>query len=174
LLKEVTEALIRVWGAGRVSVRLSPNDGIQGVEDSDTYALFDHAAKVLDDLKIGFLEMRDPLPNGTFGSGIGPRRAGHLKTIFRAPSSIMLIIRWKAARRLLKRARRTPSLSGGHSLPIRIWSTVSPMGTHGPKEAILRHGTGIAQKAIPAFRPIRPDRWRWLAGLASLPARARR
>jgi len=85
LLKEVTEALIRVWGAGRVSVRLSPNDGIQGVEDSDTYALFDHAAKVLDDLNIGFLEIRDPLPSGTFGSGLGPRRSAHLKTIFKGP-----------------------------------------------------------------------------------------
>ncbi|MBB3955455.1 alkene reductase [Novosphingobium sediminicola] len=85
LLKEVTQALIRVWGAGRVSVRLSPNDGIQGVEDSDTYALFDHAVKVLDDLNIGFLEIRDPLPSGTFGSGLGPRRSAHLKTIFKGP-----------------------------------------------------------------------------------------
>jgi len=85
LLKEVTQALINVWGAGRVSVRLSPNDGIQGVEDSDTNALFDHAAKVLDDLQIGFLEMRDPAPEGTFGAGLGPRRAAHLKTIFTGP-----------------------------------------------------------------------------------------
>jgi len=85
LLREVTQTLIDVLGKGRVSVRLSPNDGIQGVEDSDTYALFDHAVAVLDELGIGFLEMRDPAPGGTFGSGIGPRRAGHLKSIFKGP-----------------------------------------------------------------------------------------
>lgn len=85
LLAEVTQTLIDVLGKGRVSVRLSPNDGIQGVEDSDTYALFDHAAKVLNDLGIAFLEIRDPLPTGTFGAGLGPRRAGHLKTIFKGP-----------------------------------------------------------------------------------------
>lgn len=85
LLAEVTQTLIDVLGKGRVSVRLSPNDGIQGVEDSDTFALFDHAAKVLDDLGIAFLEIRDPLPSGTFGSGMGPRRAAHLKTIFKGP-----------------------------------------------------------------------------------------
>ena len=85
LLHEVTRTLIDVWGKGRVAVRLSPNDGIQGVEDSDTYALFDHAAKVLNDLDIAFLDMRDPLPTSTFGQGLGPRRAGHLKTIFKGP-----------------------------------------------------------------------------------------
>ena len=85
LLQEVTATLVDVLGKGRVAVRLSPNDGIQGVDDSDTYALFDHAAKVLNDLDIAFLEIRDPLPGGTFGSGLGPRRASHLKTIFKGP-----------------------------------------------------------------------------------------
>ena len=85
LLQEVTATLVDVLGKGRVAVRLSPNDGIQGVDDSDTYALFDHAAKVLNDLGIAFLEIRDPLPEGTFGSGLGPRRAGHLKTLFKGP-----------------------------------------------------------------------------------------
>ena len=82
LLAEVTAALVAAIGGGRVSVRLSPNDGIQGVDDSDTYALFDHAVTVLNSLGIAFLEIRDPEPSGTFGSGLGARRAGHLKTLF--------------------------------------------------------------------------------------------
>ena len=85
LLAEVTEALIGVWGRGRVGVRLSPNDAANGAEDSDIFALFDHAAGVLNDLGIAFLEMRDPPANGTFRAGLGARRAGHLKTIFKGP-----------------------------------------------------------------------------------------
>src|SRR3546814_7138689 len=34
LLREVTEALIGVWGKDRVGVRLSPNGDSQGVDDS--------------------------------------------------------------------------------------------------------------------------------------------
>ena len=85
LLVEVTQALIDVLGKGRVSVRLSPNDSLQGTEDSDTYALFDVATQALNTLGIAFLEIRDPLPTGTFGSGLGPRRAAHLKTLFDGP-----------------------------------------------------------------------------------------
>src|SRR5690606_13352157 len=40
LLREVTEGLIGVWGAGRVSVRLSPNGDSQGVDDSNPAPLF--------------------------------------------------------------------------------------------------------------------------------------
>jgi len=85
LLAEVTEALIGVWGRGRVGVRLSPNDAANGADDSDIAALFDHAAGVLNDLGIGFLEMRDPPASGTYRAGMGARRAGHLKTIFKGP-----------------------------------------------------------------------------------------
>ncbi len=78
LLREVTEVLIKVWGKTRVSVRLSPNDGTNGVEDTNPVALFDHAAAVLDELGIAFLEMRDPLVEG---QRAGPR----LRKIFKGP-----------------------------------------------------------------------------------------
>ena len=40
----MTDALVGVWGAGRVSVRLSPNGDSQGVDDSNPEPLFTAAA----------------------------------------------------------------------------------------------------------------------------------
>jgi len=67
LLVEVTQALIDVWGADRVGVRLSPNGEAQGVNDSHPELLFPAAARALSDLGIAFLELREPAPDGTFG-----------------------------------------------------------------------------------------------------------
>ncbi len=66
LLIEVTQALIDTVGAGRTSVRLSPNDDPQGCSDSNSVALFTHAARELNGLKIAFLEMRASAPESTF------------------------------------------------------------------------------------------------------------
>ena len=70
----MVERLLTVWDKSLVSVRLSPNDAVQGVSDSDPVALFSAAAQVLRRHGIGFLEMRNPPPTGTFGKGDGPRR----------------------------------------------------------------------------------------------------
>ncbi|MBS0254669.1 MAG: alkene reductase [Proteobacteria bacterium] len=83
LLDEVVARLLGEWEAGLVSVRLSPNDAVQGVADSDPVALFSAAAQVLDRHGIGFLEMRDPPPAGTFGKGDGPRRLPLMRQHFR-------------------------------------------------------------------------------------------
>ncbi|WP_157215474.1 alkene reductase [Flavisphingomonas formosensis] len=72
LLIEVTRALIDVWGADRVGVRLSPNGDSQGVNDSQPELLFPAAAKALSDLGIAFLELREPGPGGTFGQADHP------------------------------------------------------------------------------------------------------
>ena len=66
LLMEVTQALIRVAGADRTAVRLSPNDDPQGCSDSDSQSLFTKAAEALDKLRIAFLEMRASRPESTF------------------------------------------------------------------------------------------------------------
>lgn len=85
LLIEVTEALIGVWGAGRVSVRLSPNGETQGVDDSAPEALFPLAASALDSLGIGFLELREPGPNGTFGATDVPKLSPQIRQNFKGP-----------------------------------------------------------------------------------------
>lgn len=62
LLIEVTQTVSKTIGADRTSVRLSPNELIQGVHDSNSEALFIAAAKALSKEKINFLEVREPRP----------------------------------------------------------------------------------------------------------------
>jgi N-ethylmaleimide reductase len=67
LLREVTTVVAGVAGADRTAVRLSPNGDSQGVNDSDPVSTFSAAAKVLSELGIAFLELREPGFDGTFG-----------------------------------------------------------------------------------------------------------
>ncbi|MGB3846766.1 MAG: alkene reductase [Sphingopyxis sp.] len=85
LLREVTEALIGVWGADRVSVRLSPNGDSQGVDDSNPAPLFTAAASALDALGIAFLELREPGPDGTFGKTDVPKQSPAIRKAFTGP-----------------------------------------------------------------------------------------
>ena len=85
LLGEVTERLVSIWGAGRVSVRLSPNGDSQGADDSDPAAIFGEAARVLQALEIGFLELRQPGPKGTFGRTDVPQQDALIRSIYRGP-----------------------------------------------------------------------------------------
>jgi 2,4-dienoyl-CoA reductase-like NADH-dependent reductase (Old Yellow Enzyme family) len=68
LLKDVTIAVADAIGADRTAVRLSPNGVSQGVDDSDPYPLFAAVGGMLSDIGIAFLELREPGPNGTFGT----------------------------------------------------------------------------------------------------------
>ncbi len=85
LLREVLQALIGEWGADRVSVRLSPNGETQGADDSDPAAIFGEAAKVVEELKLGFLELREPGPEGTFGSTEVPKQSPLIRKIYSGP-----------------------------------------------------------------------------------------
>ena len=85
LLHEVTERLTSVWGADRVSVRLSPNGDSQGVDDSDPAAIFGEAARVLQALNISWLELRQPGPNGTFGRTDVPQQDALIRSIYQGP-----------------------------------------------------------------------------------------
>lgn len=85
LLREVTEALIGVWGKDRVAVRLSPNGATQGVDDSAPEKLFPAAAAALDALGIAFLELREPGPEGTFGRTDVPKQSPAIRQAFKGP-----------------------------------------------------------------------------------------
>jgi N-ethylmaleimide reductase len=85
LLLEVTTRLIDVWGADRVSVRLSPNGDSQGANDSNPVPLFTAAAAALSALGIGFLELREPGPDGTFGQTDVPKISPEIRRVFAGP-----------------------------------------------------------------------------------------
>lgn len=54
-LREVTEAVVEVWGGERVGVRLSPQSSFNDMEDSDPATTFGHAAEVLDGFGLAYL-----------------------------------------------------------------------------------------------------------------------
>ena len=84
-LREVLTALIEVWGADRVGLRLSPNGETQGCDDSDPAATFSAAARVAQELGIAFLELREPGPDGTFGQTEVPRQSPLIREIYTGP-----------------------------------------------------------------------------------------
>ncbi|MGY6550386.1 MAG: alkene reductase [Erythrobacter sp.] len=81
-MREVLEALIDVWGADRVGIRLSPNGETQGVDDSDPAGTFGAAAKVIEELGLAFLELREPGPEGTFGQTDVPKQSPLIREIY--------------------------------------------------------------------------------------------
>lgn len=85
LLDEVTAALVGEVGAGRTSVRLSPNGDSQGADDSDPEALFTAAAKALAARDISFLELRELNPGGSFGATEVPRQSPAIRKVFPGP-----------------------------------------------------------------------------------------
>jgi len=85
LMREVMERLVAIWGAGRVSIRLSPNGESQGVDDSDPATLFAEAARVLQALEVGFVELRQPGPAGTFGATDVPQQDSLIRSIYKGP-----------------------------------------------------------------------------------------
>lgn len=85
LLREVAERVASVVGADRTGVRMSPNEPIQGVDDSDPHTLFAAAAAALSGLGLAFLELREPGPEGTFGRATRPPVAPVIKQNFAGP-----------------------------------------------------------------------------------------
>ena len=84
-LKEVVERVIAEVGADRTSVRLSPNGDTQGCIDSAPEKVFVPAARYLNKMNIGFLELREPGPNGTFGKTDQPKLHGEIRKVFAQP-----------------------------------------------------------------------------------------
>lgn len=85
LMREVMERLISVWGKERVSIRLSPNGDSQGTDDSNPAATFGEAARVLQELGVAFVELRQPGSEGTFGSTDVPQQDGLIRSIYTGP-----------------------------------------------------------------------------------------
>ncbi len=85
LTTEVTQALADTVGAGRTSVRLSPNGNSQGADDSDPVALFTAVAAALNKIGIGFLELREQKDFGNFGKTDVPVVSPDIRKIFKGP-----------------------------------------------------------------------------------------
>jgi 2,4-dienoyl-CoA reductase-like NADH-dependent reductase (Old Yellow Enzyme family) len=80
-MTEVLEAIGAEIGMERTGIRFSPNILSQGIEDPDPIALYTAVAKRLEELKVPWIEMREPGADTTFGSGatepVSPSMRGH-------------------------------------------------------------------------------------------------
>jgi N-ethylmaleimide reductase len=85
LTTEVTQALADTVGAGRTSVRLSPNGDSQGADDSNPVGLFTAVAAALDKIGICFLELREQKDFGNFGKTDVPVVSPHIRKAFTGP-----------------------------------------------------------------------------------------
>jgi N-ethylmaleimide reductase len=85
LLGEIATAVAGVVGADRTSVRLSPNGDRRGVNDSTPEPLFEAVATMLSKIGIGFLDVREPGYDGTFGQADRPPIAPIIRKAFNGP-----------------------------------------------------------------------------------------
>ncbi|GAN67542.1 alkene reductase [Acetobacter orleanensis] len=85
-LQDVAERVVAIAGAGKTSVRLSPNGESQGCIDSHPEHVFVPAACMLNTLEIAFLELRESSPDGTFfGQTNQAKLHGPIKNVFHHP-----------------------------------------------------------------------------------------
>ena len=59
-LREVTEAVVDVWGADRVGVRFSPLGRAGDIQDDDPVTTFGHAANVADEFDLAYVHLVEP------------------------------------------------------------------------------------------------------------------
>ena len=67
-VRQVLEAVGGAIGMDRVGIRFSPNILVQGVEDSDPEPLYAELAKTLEELKVPWIELREPDKTTSSGS----------------------------------------------------------------------------------------------------------
>jgi N-ethylmaleimide reductase len=83
LLFEVLDAVVDVWGADRVGVRLSPNTEFNAMSDSDPEATFGHVARTMNRYGIAYLHLIEPRVKGIETIREQPPiAAGRLRRIF--------------------------------------------------------------------------------------------
>jgi N-ethylmaleimide reductase len=87
LLFEAVAALVSVWGAGRVGVRIAPSGTFNGMADRNPRALFRYVAERLNDFKLAYLHVIEPRIKGgdLIAEGQGPVAAQELSKVFHGP-----------------------------------------------------------------------------------------
>jgi len=84
-LREVAEAVVGVWGEGRVGVRLSTISPFNDMHDSDPVATFSAAARALDDLGLAYLHIVEPAVGGAGYDPSAPRPLLAMRESFQGP-----------------------------------------------------------------------------------------
>lgn len=83
-LLEVVDALIGVWGADRVGVRVSPVGSYNDMSDSDPVALFSHVAAKLHERNIAYLHVLEGVAGWSLNAD-APVVLPHIRAVFPGP-----------------------------------------------------------------------------------------
>ena len=152
LMLEVVEAVIGVWGSGRVGLRLSPLNSYNSMIDSDPVGLAAWLARRLNDFPLAYLHvMRGDFFGQQSGDVLGPA----LRTT-KACWSATWGTRPRRPRRRSPRASSTPSPSAPAS-----WPTPTSRSGSGPARRSTartpRRSIRRAPRATPTIRPCAAD-----------------
>jgi N-ethylmaleimide reductase len=82
-LMEVTQAVIEVWGADRVGVRLSPYGVANGSGEADPMPLYTHAVEVLNPLGLAYLHFIEPRSSGAGRAEVNWQNVPSAMVLFR-------------------------------------------------------------------------------------------
>jgi N-ethylmaleimide reductase len=82
-LMEVTEAVVEVWGADRVGVRLSPHGVANGSGEADPMPLYTHAVKSLNALGLAYLHFIEPRSSGAGRAEVNHQNVPSAMVLFR-------------------------------------------------------------------------------------------
>jgi N-ethylmaleimide reductase len=90
-LMEVTQAVIEVWGANRVGVRLSPYGVANDSGEADPLPLYTHVIKALDPLGLAYLHFVEPRSSGAGRAEVNHQNVPSAMVLFRPVWSGVLI-----------------------------------------------------------------------------------
>jgi N-ethylmaleimide reductase len=82
-LMEVTRAVIDVWGADRVGVRLSPYGIANGSGEADPMPLYTHVVRSLDPLGLAYLHFIEPRSSGAGRAEVNHQNVPSAMSLFR-------------------------------------------------------------------------------------------
>ncbi len=82
-LMEVTQAVVDVWGAERVGVRLSPYGVANGSGEPDPMPLYSHAIRSLDPLGLAYLHFIEPRSSGAGRAEVNHQNVPSAMVLFR-------------------------------------------------------------------------------------------
>ena len=83
LLMEVTRAVIDVWGADRVGVRLSPHGIANDSGEADPMPLYSHVIEALDSLGLAYLHFIEPRSSGAGRAEVNHQNVPSAMVLFR-------------------------------------------------------------------------------------------
>ena len=121
-LFDTLDAVVSVWGPGRVAVRLSPSGTYGTMSDSNPHATFGYVAERLNPYDLAYLHVIEPRIRGiveqeTSDSDVSSK---DIRRIYKGTTSPQVASRVRMPSRSLSTATRILLLSAGCSSPIPI------------------------------------------------------